>query len=88
MTVEAPNVSGEAGCWSINKPNLTGTTSHRAIAEVDISVASIQYSSAGSRRCSDVSWFVGCLWVVMVMENKLLLAHTRFMDLLPRSKRQ
>jgi hypothetical protein len=69
MTVEAPNVSGETGCWSINKPNLTGTMSHRAIAEVDISVASIQYSSARSRRCSDVS----CLWVVMVMQNKLLL---------------
>jgi hypothetical protein len=84
MTVEAPSVSGEAGCWSVNKPNLTGAKSHRSMVEVDISVASIQYSSAGSRRRSDVS----CLWVVVVMQNKLLLVHTRFMDLLPRSKRQ
>jgi hypothetical protein len=65
MTVEAPNVAGEAGCcWSINKPNLSGTKSHRAMTEVDISVASIQYSCAGRSRCSDVCClFVG--WVVM-----------------------
>ena len=69
VEVEAPNVSGEAGCWSINKPNLTGTKSHRAMTEVEISIALIQYSSAGRGRCRDVC----CLWVVMAMQNKLLL---------------
>jgi hypothetical protein len=69
---------------STNKPNLTGTKSHRAMTEVEISIALIQYSSAGRGRCRDVC----CSWVVMAMQNKLLLVHTRFMDLLPRSKRQ
>jgi hypothetical protein len=73
MAVEAPNISGQPTMLVDQQPNLTGPRSHRAMAELDVLVASIQEWSARNGRCGDVC---RC-WVVMVMHEQTSSVHTR-----------
>jgi hypothetical protein len=48
MAVEAPNISGQPTMLVDQQPNLTGPRSHRAMAELDVLVASIQECLRGT----------------------------------------